>query len=39
MRKARQTAYQIQDALLSGSFRWDDWELQAQRSESLEQIL
>ena len=39
IRKARQTAYQIQDALLNGSFRWDDWDPQAHRTESLEQIL
>ena len=39
IRKARQTAYQIQDALINGSFRWDDWDPKAQRPESLDQIL
>ena len=39
IRKARQTAYQIQDALLNGSFRWEDWDPQARRTESLEQVL
>ena len=39
IRKARQTAYRIQDALGNGSFRWEDWDPKAQRPASLDQVL